>query len=133
MAKLKLNSKLATVLVLAAITALPALAQNSRVYREGNAWVEEITGSLPQARNLKVTTDLGSVQVQGGTGSNIGYTIRKHSYTSSEDAARRSFQEFGVTAVKRGDFALFEGSWEGGHNRKFNAEFVITVPRWWQH
>jgi hypothetical protein len=31
--------------------------------------------------------------------------------------------------VKRGEFAIFEGSWDGGHARKFNAEFVLTVPR----
>ncbi len=117
------------VLVLAAITALPALAQNSRTYRDGNSWVEEITGTLPNSRNLKVTTDVGSVQVTGGNDPEIHYTIRKRCYSSTEDTARRSFQQFGVTAVRRGDFAIFEGSWDGGHVRKFNAEFVITVPR----
>ena len=127
--KLKRQTKFATVLVLAVIAALPTLAQNSRVYREGNAWVEEITGTLPQSRNLKVTTDLGSVQVNGGSNGEIRYTIKKRAYSSSEDSARRAFQQFGVTANKRGDFAIFEGSWDGGHARKFNAEFVLTVPR----
>ena len=126
---MKYSTRIATALVLAAITALPMLAQNSRIYREGNSWVEEITGTLPQSRNLKVTTDLGSVQVVGGTDNDIRYTIRKRAYSSSEEGARHSFQQFGVTAVKRGDFAIFEGSWDGGHSRKFNAEFVITVPR----
>ncbi len=126
---MKHSTRIATVLVLAAITALPMLAQNSRIYREGNSWVEEITGTLPQSRNLKVTTDLGSVQVVGGNDNDIRYTIRKRCYSSTEETARRSFQQFGVTAVKRGDFAIFEGSWDGGHSRKFNAEFLITVPR----
>jgi hypothetical protein len=126
---LKYSTKVATVLVLAAITALPMLAQNSRIYREGNSWVEEITGTLPQSRNLKVTTDVGSVQVIGGNDNDIRYTIRKRCYGSTEETARRSFQQFGVTAVKRGDFAIFEGSWDGGRARKFNAEFVLTVPR----
>jgi hypothetical protein len=126
---LRRYSQIATVLVLAAITALPMLAQNSRIFREGDGWVEEISGTLPQSRNLKVNTDVGSVQVQGGGDGDIRYTIRKRCYSSSEDTARRSFQAFGVTAVKRGDFAIFEGSWDGGHARKFDAQFVITVPR----
>jgi hypothetical protein len=126
---LKRYTQIATVLVLAAITALPSLAQNSRVYREGNAWVEEITGSLPQARNLKVVTDLGSVQVNGGSDSEIKYTIRKRSNNSSEDTARRIFQQFNVTANRRGDFAIFEGSWEGGRARRFDVQFILTVPK----
>jgi hypothetical protein len=126
---LKTSTKFATVLVVVAITALPVLAQNSRVYREGNAWVEEITGSLPQSRNLKVSTDVGSIVVNGGSDNEVRYTIRKRSYNSGEDSARRNFQQFGVTAVKRGDVAIFEGSWDGGRARKFNAEFVLTVPR----
>jgi hypothetical protein len=126
---LKKPTKLAMVLVMVAITTLPVLAQNSRIYREGNAWVEEITGSLPQSRNLKVSTDVGSIVVNGGSDNDVRYTIRKRSYNSNEDSARRNFQQFGVTAVKRGDFAIFEGSWDGGRGRKFNAEFVLTVPR----
>ena len=126
---MKRNSKLATVLVLAAITALPMLAQNSRIYREGGAWVEEITGSLPQARNLKVVTDVGSVQVQGGSENEIRYTIRKRCYSSNEETARRTFQNFSVSATKRGEYAVFEGSWDSGRANKFDAQFVLNVPR----
>jgi hypothetical protein len=126
---LKHYSKTAAVLVIAVITAVPALSQNSRVFREGSAWVEEITGTLPQTRNLKVTTDLGSVQVTGGNESEIKYVIRKRSYTYSEQSARNNFQQFHVNATRRGDVAILEGSWDGGHARKFNAEFVVTVPR----
>jgi DUF4097 and DUF4098 domain-containing protein YvlB len=127
--KLKRYTQIATVLVLAVTTALPMLAQNSRVFREGNAWVEEITGSLPQVRNLKVVTDLGSVQVNGGNNNEITYTIRKRSNVSDEAAARRAFQQFSITANKRGDFAVFEGSWEGGRARRFDAQFILNVPR----
>lgn len=116
-------------LALAAIAVLPALAQSSRIYRDGNGWVEEITGSLPATRSLKVNTDIGSIQVNGGSDAEIRYTIKKHSYTSSEDSARQAFQQFGVTARRRADEAEIEGSWEGGRGRKFNAEFILTVPR----
>jgi hypothetical protein len=126
---LKRHQQFATVLVVAVMAAIPALAQNSRIYRDGNGWVEEITGSLPQTRTLKVSTDIGSIQVNGSNDSEIKYTIRKHSYSSSEESARRAFQQFGITASRRGDMALIEGSWDGGHGRRFNAEFNLNVPR----
>ena len=114
---------------MAVIAALPMLAQNSRIYREGNAWVEEITGTLPQTRNLKVTADIGALSVSGGDTNEVRYTIKKRSFSSDEQAARRSFHEFDVTAAKRADYAILEGSWEGGRARRFSAEFNIVVPR----
>ena len=117
------------ILALAAIATLPALAQNSRIYRDGNGWVEEISGSLPSSRALKVNTDIGSIQLNGGSDADIKYTIKKHSYASSEDSARQAFQQFGVIVRRRGDESDIEGSWDGGRGRKFNAEFILMVPR----
>src|SRR5581483_9726108 len=94
--QLKQQKQFAIALVLAMIAALPAVAQNSRVYRDGSGWVEEITGSLQQTRNFKVTTDIGNIEVHGSNDSEIKYTIRKHSYSSSEESARRAFQQFVV-------------------------------------
>jgi DUF4097 and DUF4098 domain-containing protein YvlB len=125
---LKRQTQFAIVLVLAALAAVPALAQNSRVYRDGNGWVEEISGSLPQARVLKVATDIGSIQVNGSGDSEIKYVIKKHSYNSSEDSARRSLQQFEVSASKRGDAAVIEGSWNEGHAHRFNVDINLTVP-----
>lgn len=126
---MKPHRQFAIALVLAGLAALPAVAQNSRVYRDGSGWVEEITGSLPQARTLKVNTDIGSIQVSGGNDSEIKYTIRKHSYTSSEESARHAFQQFSVRASRSGDTAAIDGSWDEGRGRRFNADFIITVPR----
>ena len=122
-------NQFAAVVVLAALAAaVPALAQQSRMYREGNAWVEEVTGTIADARQLKVQTDVGSVQVQGGTQNEIQYVIKKRSYTGSEEDARRSFEHFKITATRRGDMAMFEGNSEG-RSHKFNADFNFTVPR----
>ncbi len=122
-------NQFAAVVVLAALAAaVPALAQQSRMYREGNAWVEEVTGTIADARQLKVQTDVGSVQVQGGTQNETQYVIKKRSYTGSEEDARRSFEHFKITATRRGDMAMFEGNSEG-RNHKFNADFSFTVPR----
>ena len=46
---------------------LLAMAQQSRVYREGGNWTQEITGTLAAARNLRVKVDMGSVRVEGGS------------------------------------------------------------------
>src|SRR5579884_1615256 len=116
-------------MVTAVFSALPLLAQTSRVYRDGNGWVEEISGTLPASRGIKVTTDMGSVQVQGGNQNEIHYVIRKHSYTSSEEEARRSFAQFQTAAARKGDVAVLDGNWEGGRARHFGADFVLAVPR----
>jgi hypothetical protein len=126
---LKRQTQFAIALVLAALAAIPALAQNSRIYRDGNGWVEEISGSLPQSRAVKVNTDIGSIQVNGDNDSEIKYVIKKHSYSSSEDSARRAFEQFEVSAQRRGDVAMIEGSWQESRGRKFNVEFNVSVPR----
>jgi len=118
----------AVVVMVALAAAVPALAQQSRMYREGNAWVEEVTGTITDARQLKVQTDVGSVQVQGGTQNEIQYVIKKRSYTGSEEEARRNFERFKISATRRGDMAMFEGDSEG-RSHKFNADFSFTVPR----
>lgn len=125
-----MNKVLKIVMVpLVVAIALPLVAQQSRVYRDGSTWVEEITGSIPAGRNLRVRTESGTVKVQGGSQAQISYVIRKRAYTSSEDAARRQFEAFKVNAATRADSAWFEGEWEGRGARKFSAEFSLQVPR----
>jgi DUF4097 and DUF4098 domain-containing protein YvlB len=125
----KSQRQLATVLVLTVACALPLSAQNSKVYREGNSWVEEISGNVPAAKNLKVTTEAGAVTVQGGNQKDITYVIKKRVYGYLEDAARKQLERFRVTASRRGEWAVIEGSWEGGSPRKFSGEFAVHVPQ----
>jgi len=122
---LKKLSKLVAVL----LTLLPlAVAQQSRVFREGGNWTQEITGSLATAKNLRVKVDVGSVRVEGGA-QNIAYVIRNHAYTSSEGAARQQFDSYKVSAYVRGDTAWIVADWQGSHPHKFSGEFVVNVPR----
>lgn len=106
-----------------------AVAQEGRISREGGSWVQEITGTLAGARNLRVRVDAGSVRVEGGQQAGITYTVRNHAFTSAEDRARREFDSYKVSASVRGDTALIEADWQGGHDHRFNGEFVIRVPR----
>lgn len=107
---------------------IPLWAQQPHVYRDGNSWVEEVTGTLPTARELHVFTDIGSVQVQGNS-PHITYLIRKRSYAPTEEVARRQFDEFRVTASKSGESDLIQGKITNKQLTRFGAEFIVQAPR----
>jgi|HubBroStandDraft_6_1064221.scaffolds.fasta_scaffold52724_2 DUF4097 and DUF4098 domain-containing protein YvlB len=108
--------------------AIPLWAQQSKVYRDGNSWVEEMTGTLPVTRDVHVTTDLGSVQVQGGS-PRITYLVRKRSYAPTEKDARKQFEQMRISAVKNGETDLIQGRIVGRAMMRFGAEFILQVPR----
>jgi hypothetical protein len=107
--------------------AIPLWAQQSRIYRDGSAWVEEITGTLPPARDLHISTDLGSVQVQGNS-PHISYVIRKRSYAPNPEAAHRQFDQMRISAGKNNDGDSIEGR-ASKNLQHFGVEFVVQVPR----
>jgi hypothetical protein len=106
-----------------------ATAQQSRIYRAGGNWEQEVTGSIAAAKNLHVKVDVGSVKVQGGSQQGISYVIRNRAYTSSEDKARREFDAYKISVFVRGDTAWVVAEWQGNNPRKFSGEFNINVPR----
>ena len=123
---LKQISKFVAVLLLA----LPlASAQQTRVYGDDGNWTQEISGSLAVVKNLKIKVDIGSERVEGGSQSSINYVIRNHSYSGSEDRARREFDNYKISAYVRGDTAWIVADWEGGRPHKFAGDFVVNVPR----
>ncbi len=116
--------------LLVLIAVLPsAPAEQTRIYGEGGNWTREITGSLAAVRNLQVRLDVGSVRVTGGAQQSIDYTIRNLSYSGSEQAARREFENFKISASVRGDTARIVGEWEGGKSHRFSGDVVVRVPR----
>jgi DUF4097 and DUF4098 domain-containing protein YvlB len=123
---LKQLSKFVAVLLL---TLPQAMAQQTRVYGDGGNWTQEISGSLATVKNLKVKVDIGSVRVEGGSQQGISYVIRNHSYSGSEDKARREFDNYKISAYVHGDTAWIVGDWQGGRPHKFSGDFVINVPR----
>jgi DUF4097 and DUF4098 domain-containing protein YvlB len=125
----KKYSKFAGVLVAVALLASIASAQQTRVYRDGDSWTEEVTGSVSAARNLRIRVDFGSVRVQGNSQQDITYVIRTRSYGSDEKQARREFDAYKINATAHGDTALIEGDWQGHRHNLCSGEFVINVPR----
>jgi DUF4097 and DUF4098 domain-containing protein YvlB len=123
---------------LAALLALPAplsfvspsVGQEARVSREGGAWGQEITGSLAAVKNLRVKVDMGSVVVRGGQQQGINYVVHTRFGNSSEQDARRQFEQFKVNAYVKGDTAWIVADWQGDRRpRHFSGEFKIDVPR----
>lgn len=106
-----------------------ASAQQSRVYREGSDWVQETTGSLGSARNLRIRVDMGAVVVQGGAEQTITYLIHSRS-NSSEESARREFDARKIGAWVHGDTAVVQTDWQGSSSpHQFTSDLVINIPR----
>ncbi len=106
-----------------------ALGQEGRIYREGSNWVQEVTGELNGAKNLRVKLDAGSVRVQGGSQSGITYVIHRRAYTSSEQKAREEFRSTHVSASVRGDTAWLVAERVGGRDHRCSDDLVVNVPR----
>jgi DUF4097 and DUF4098 domain-containing protein YvlB len=126
---LKQAIKLASIGIVMMTLASLALCQESRVYREGSNWVQEMTGDLGAAKNLRVKLAAGSVRVQGGSQAGITYIIHRRSYRSSEQQARREFESYKVNTSVKGDTAWLVAESQGGRNRRCSDDFVINVPR----
>ena len=123
-----LVNTLALLASLAAVT--PCLAQETHISREGGTWGQEVTGSLAAVKNLRVKVDMGSVVVRGGQQQGVNYAIHTNFRTSSEQDARREFEQYKITAYVKGDTAWIVGDWQGGgHPHHFSGEFNINVPR----
>ena len=112
-----------------ALLALPVFAQQSKMSGVNGSWDQEISGSLASVKNLRLKIDTGSVVLRGGQEDGIHYVIHSHSFTSSEQDARRQFESYKVNAYVRGDTAWIVGDWEGARPRKFSGEVTIRVPR----
>jgi DUF4097 and DUF4098 domain-containing protein YvlB len=125
---LKQAIKLAGVGILVSALASLALCQETRVYRDGSNWVQEMTGDLGAAKNLRVKLAAGSVRVQGGSQAGITYVIHRKAYTSSEQQARREFESYRINTSVKGDtvWVVAEAS---RRDSKCADDFVINVPR----
>ena len=108
--------------------AIPLCAQNPRVFRDGNSWVEETTGSLPAGREFRAFTELGSVQVQGNA-AQVSYVVRKRSYADTEDAARKQFEQLRFSARKSGDAVVLDGRLIGRNYNRLAVDIAVQIPR----
>ena len=120
--------KLASIPVFVVALASLALCQETRVYREGSNWVQEMKGDLGAAKNLRVKLAAGSVRVQGGSQAGITYIIHRKAYTSSEEKARREFESYKISTFVKGDTAWIVAE-TSRRDSKCSDDFVVNVPR----
>ena len=120
--------KLASIPVFVAALASLALGQETRVYREGSNWVQEMKGDLGAAKNLRVKLAAGSVRVQGGSQAGITYVIHRKAYTSSEEKARREFESYKISTFVKGDTAWIVAE-SSRRDSKCSDDFVVNVPQ----
>ena len=118
-----------TVLIAATLATL-AQAQESKVFQDGRYWVEETSGSISSARNLKVVADAGAVKVQGAGQPNVTYVIRKRVAAGSEQEARRQFEKFRVSASNYGDTAVIKGTCMNDTGRsRLSVNYEVMAPQ----
>src|SRR5215472_7434744 len=115
--------------LLAGLTTTLCLAQQSSIQKEGGNWTSTVNGSLSGVRNLHIKVEVGAVRVEGGSSQGITYVIRNRSYESSEDRARREFEQYKISSYTRGDTGWIVGDWQGGRPHKFSSEVTVSVPR----
>ena len=104
---------------------------SARVYRQSNAWVQEVNGVLTAARTLRITTDAGSVKIRAAAQPNITYVLKKRVYNCVSDSdAQKYLSQFKITAWQQGDSAVLRGQCEFCGNRKHGSmDFDIVVPK----
>lgn len=108
------------------VAGLPAQAQ---LRREGDSWVDETSGSMNGAKALRVVADVGSVFIENG-GQGFRYTVRKRSFASSEQEARRQLEGFRVSSGNEAGAAVIRlNSPEGRVIRgRFAVDIHVQVP-----
>jgi DUF4097 and DUF4098 domain-containing protein YvlB len=126
---LKYAIKIVSITALLVTLSSLGLGEEARVYRDGSAWVQELTGDLGSAKNLRVKLSAGSARVQGGSQAGITYVIHRRTYRSSEQEARREFESNRINTSVKGDTAWIVAESRGSKESKCADDFVINVPR----
>jgi hypothetical protein len=108
----------------------PALAtvllaqEKSALSREGNYWVDTVSGTVPVEQALRVTT-LGAVSVSGtGRPQVVAYSLKRRAKATSEASARRLLDQTSVKATSRGGWTVLEVVSPGG-----SVDLKLQVPR----
>jgi DUF4097 and DUF4098 domain-containing protein YvlB len=114
-------------LFLAAGLAAAAQTPNTHLYRaSNNEWIQEVTGTLPASRQLRVKSSAGAIRVQGGQRNVIAYTIREHVHARSEEMARREINHLYFT-TSSGEIASLRAECEGSNGGYIDFEVQAPV------
>ena len=115
-------------IVALAAASVALAAEESALTRQGDFWVQTITGSEAAARGgrLRVSTR-GPVTVRGGADDQVLYTVTKRVKAKREAEARQLLRQFLVRAYRQGDITMIEVA-HGGEGWG-TADLNVTAPR----
>lgn len=123
----KILRAVATALLMA-VVASPCLAGAKReqsVAREGQGWLQEMSGPLAGRKALQVNHFIGSVQVVTGA-KTASYRLRLHSPESDEQAARRDFANYRFSLSRTREADVFAPN--NPLDLKLRAELILQIP-----
>jgi DUF4097 and DUF4098 domain-containing protein YvlB len=112
-------------LFLAAGMAAVAQTPGPRISHSGSEWTQEITGTLPASKLVRVKSTAGAIRVQGAQQKNVTYTVREHVYAGSEESARREFTRLKFSTYTSGETVL-RAECEGSNHGYI--DFEVRVP-----
>src|SRR5215211_7507016 len=115
-------------LIAIAIASTVWAAEESKLTREGDFWVQTISGSEPAATGgrLRLTTN-GPVSLRGGDDNQVQYTVNKRVKAKNERDARELLRQFLVKAYRQGDTTFIAVA--HGSDGRGGADLKITAPR----
>ena len=116
------------VLVALALTSAVWAEEESKLVRQGEFWVQTITGSeaVASGGRIRVSTQ-GSMTVRGVPEAQAQYTVTKRVKARREDEARRILRQFVVRIRRQGDVTVMEIAHGGdGWN---GADLKLNIPR----
>ncbi|MBZ5534151.1 MAG: hypothetical protein LAO20_22220 [Acidobacteriia bacterium] len=108
------------------LTASVAAGAQKPIHRSGNEWIQEIKGTLPANKIVRVRSTAGAIRVQGGNQLSISYVIREHVYAGSEAAARAEFKRLKFSTFNSAEGAILRADCEG--TRQGYIDFEVHVP-----
>jgi hypothetical protein len=102
----------------------------TKVYQQGPQWVEEFSGFAPLSHVLKVMMSVGAIHLEGGGSEQISYTVKERCVRSTQEAARKIFDQFRVFTARKADTTIIQGDWLGGKElNDLIADVFVQVPR----
>ena len=111
--------------LLALLLAVPALAQQQRFYRDGNGWVQEISGPIPNEKRVEVAHFVGSVRVVAGAGPG-NYLVRLRSDEAQEKDAHKQLAGYHLGFSRRSGAILIQNV--GPISFTIRPELIIQLP-----
>lgn len=111
---------------MAAGMAAVAQTPNTRLIKAaGNEWIQEVTGTLPASRQLRVKSSAGAIRVQGSQRTTVAYTIREHVHARTEEMARRELSHL-YFSTSSGEIASLRAECEGSNGGYI--DFDVQAP-----